>query len=258
MAFFTAPFGGNTDAIKLFRFPVPGLETLSEEERIIIGQLTLIRSVSLENAWEQFNLGMIPEETIETTESRMISMYDNCKRRSANCLQTGNRSTSTKSTMKKLSLDEILQSVGVLSVVASLIFVGLELRQGNLLAQMEASDRAYQGSVASREMQLLYTKEWLEGATNDEEITDETISDERFRLMCSNVVFNLSNNWEQDALSENADKMNYRLLLAENLGGSVCWNKFNFRGGLLARGELYTPLIQALDRGASGWKEERQ
>ena len=35
--------------------------------------------------------------------------------------------------MKKLSLDEILQSVGVLSVVASLIFVGLELRQGNLL-----------------------------------------------------------------------------------------------------------------------------
>ena len=80
--------------------------------------------------------------------------------------------------MKKLSLDEILQSVGVLSVVASLIFVGLELRQGNLLAQMEASDRAYQGSVASREMQLLYTKEWLEGATNNEEITDEAISDE--------------------------------------------------------------------------------
>ena len=159
--------------------------------------------------------------------------------------------------MKKLSLDEILQSVGVLSVVASLIFVGLELRQGNLLAQMEASDRAYQGSVASREMQLLYTKEWLEGATNDAEITEEAISDERFRLMCSNVVFNLSNNWEQDALSENADKMNYRLLLAENLGRSVCWNKFNFRGGLLARGELYTPLIQALDRGASGSKEER-
>ena len=122
---------------------------------------------------------------------------------------------------------------------------------------MEASDRAYQGSVASREMQLLYTKEWLEGATNAEEIAEEAISDERFRLMCSNVVFNLSNNWEQDALSENADKMNYRLLLAENLGGSVCWNKFNFRGGLLARGELYTPLIQALDRGASGSKEER-
>ena len=126
--------------------------------------------------------------------------------------------------MKKLSLDEILQSVGVLSVVASLIFVGLELRQGNLLAQMEASDRAYQGSVASREMLLLYTKEWLEGTTNDEEITD---------------------------------KMNYRLLLAENLGGSVCWKKFNFRGGLLARGELYTPLIQALDTGASASKEER-
>ena len=159
--------------------------------------------------------------------------------------------------MKKLSLDEILQSVGVLSVVASLIFVGLELRQGNLLAQMEASDRAYQGSVAAREMQLLDTKEWLEGATNDEEITEEAISDLRFRLMCSNVVFNLSNNWEQDALSENADKMNYRLLLAENLGGSVCWNKYSFRGGLLARGGLYTPLIQALDRGASGSKEER-
>ena len=110
--------------------------------------------------------------------------------------------------MKKLSLDEILQSAGVLSVVASLIFVGLELRQGNLLAQMEASDRAYQGSVASREMQLLYTKEWLEGASNDEEITEEAISDLRFRLMCSNAVFNLSNNWEQDALSKNADKMN--------------------------------------------------
>ena len=106
-------------------------------------------------------------------------------------------------------------------------------------------------------MLLLYTKEWLEGATNDEEITEEAISDLRFRLMCSNVVFNLSNNWEQDALSENADKMNYRLLLAENLGGGVCWNKYDFRGGLLARGELYTPLIQALDRGASSSKEDR-
>ena len=111
--------------------------------------------------------------------------------------------------MKKLSSDEILQSVGVLSVVASLIFVGLELRQGNLLAKMEASDRAYQGSTASREMQLLYTREWLEGATNNQEISNETISDERFRLMCSNVIFNLSNNWEQDALSDNPDKMNY-------------------------------------------------
>ena len=94
--------------MQLFRFPVPDLETLSEEERIIIGQLTLIRSVSLENAWQQFNLGMIPEETIETTESRMISMYDNCKRRSANCLQTGNRSTSTKSTMNKLLTTTLL------------------------------------------------------------------------------------------------------------------------------------------------------
>ena len=79
MAFFTAPLEGNTDAMKLFRFPVPDLETLSEEEKIIIGQLTLIRSISLENAWQQFNLGMIPEETIEATESRMISMYDNCQ-----------------------------------------------------------------------------------------------------------------------------------------------------------------------------------
>jgi hypothetical protein len=160
--------------------------------------------------------------------------------------------------MKKLSSDEILQSVGVLSVVASLIFVGLELRQGNLLAKMEASDRAYQGSTASREMQLLYTREWLEGATNNQEISNETISDERFRLMCSNVIFNLSNNWEQDALSDNPDKMNYRLVLAENLGESACWNKFSFRGQLLARGKLYTPLIEALDRGASASKEGRQ
>ena len=58
-------------------------------------------------------------------------------------------------------------------------------------------------------------------------------------------------------ISENADKMKYRLLLAENLGGGICWNKYDFRGGLLSRGELYTPLIQALDRGASGSKEER-
>ena len=50
---------------------------------------------------------------------------------------------------EKLSLDEILQSVGVLSVVASVMFVGLELRQGNLLAQMKASDRTCQGSSAS-------------------------------------------------------------------------------------------------------------
>ena len=52
MAFFTAPLEGNTDAMELFRFPVPNLETLSEEKRIIVGQLTLIRSVSLESAWQ--------------------------------------------------------------------------------------------------------------------------------------------------------------------------------------------------------------
>ena len=79
MDFFTAPLQGNAEALEFYKFPTPDLETLSEEERNIVGQLTIIRSVSLENAWQQFNLGMIPEETIQATERRMRSMYDNCQ-----------------------------------------------------------------------------------------------------------------------------------------------------------------------------------
>jgi hypothetical protein len=79
MDFFTAPLQGNAEALEFYKFPTPDLETLSEEERNIVGQLTIIRSVSLENAWQQFNLGMIPEETIQATERRTRSMYDNCQ-----------------------------------------------------------------------------------------------------------------------------------------------------------------------------------
>ena len=79
MDFFTVPLQGNTEALKFFNFMPPDLATLSEEERNIVGQLTITRSVSIENVWQQFNLGMIPEETLESSKGRMRSMYDNCQ-----------------------------------------------------------------------------------------------------------------------------------------------------------------------------------
>ena len=85
MAFFSAPLEGSTLAMELFQ-NVDGVsfdfDSLSEDERVVLSQITRVRVVSLQNAWQQYNLGLIPEDTFEFSKGRIMSLYDNCQSRS--------------------------------------------------------------------------------------------------------------------------------------------------------------------------------
>ncbi len=82
MAFFSAPLEGSTLAMELFQNGVSfDFDSLSEDERVVLSQITRVRVVSLQNAWQQYNLGLIPEDTFEFTKGRIMSLYDNCQSR---------------------------------------------------------------------------------------------------------------------------------------------------------------------------------
>ena len=82
MAFFSAPLEGSTLAMELFQNGVSfDFDSLSEDERVVLSQITRVRVVSLQNAWQQYNLGLIPEDTFEFSKGRIMSLYDNCQSR---------------------------------------------------------------------------------------------------------------------------------------------------------------------------------
>tara|TARA_Y100001958_G_scaffold148315_1_gene129855 strand:+ start:576 stop:854 length:279 start_codon:yes stop_codon:yes gene_type:complete len=91
------------------------------------------------------------------------------------------------------------------------------------------------------------------------EILDER-EEEIFSLLCENYMFNLTNLWEADYYSGNQEKLISRLRAAEVIWGTnVCYHKYTlFREEFLSRGEIYSSLVEALDKGASSWKEERK
>ena len=58
--------------------------------------------------------------------------------------------------MKKVNLDTWIQFIGMLSIVASLLFVGLEMRQTQQIAIASQVDARNQSQLARRNI-------WLEG-----------------------------------------------------------------------------------------------
>ena len=84
MAFFSAPLEGSTLAMELFQNVDSvsfDFDSLSINERVVLSQITRVRVVSLQNAWQQYNLGLIPEDTFEFSKGRIMSLYDNCQSR---------------------------------------------------------------------------------------------------------------------------------------------------------------------------------
>ena len=80
LAILTTPLEGDQRLLPLFSFgSMPNESDLSEEDRLLFEQLTRIRIASLQASWQQFNLGLLPEDAWRLAERRIFIMYDSCQ-----------------------------------------------------------------------------------------------------------------------------------------------------------------------------------
>ena len=80
LAILTTPLEGDQRLLSLFSFDsIPNESDLSEEDRLLFEQLTRIRMASLQASWQQFNLGLLPEDAWRLAERRIFIIYDSCQ-----------------------------------------------------------------------------------------------------------------------------------------------------------------------------------
>ena len=80
LAILTTPLEGDQRLLSLFSFgSIPNESDLSEEDRLLFEQLTRIRMASLQASWQQFNLGLLPEDAWRLAERRIFIIYDSCQ-----------------------------------------------------------------------------------------------------------------------------------------------------------------------------------
>ncbi|MDB2602406.1 hypothetical protein N9Z60_02725 [Gammaproteobacteria bacterium] len=143
-----------------------------------------------------------------------------------------------------MNFDRIMQILGGIALLISLVFIAYELRISNRLAEMEALNRGYEGSSIIRSEMLTYADLWVK-AVDGSPLSDT--EEERIRLLCGGLVSNVNNNWAQDILGNVTNKVSLRLSSAESLGAGPC--SFS-RQSFVMRGEAHIPLLEAFDRGA--------
>ena len=80
IALMTTPLNGDQRLLPLLSFgSIPNESDLSEEDRLLFEQLTRIRMASLQASWQQFNLGLLPEDAWRLAERRIFIIYDSCQ-----------------------------------------------------------------------------------------------------------------------------------------------------------------------------------
>ena len=80
LAILTTPLEGDQRLLSFFSFgSIPNESDLSEEDRLLFEQLTRIRMASLQASWQQFNLGLLPEDAWRLAERRIFIIYDSCQ-----------------------------------------------------------------------------------------------------------------------------------------------------------------------------------
>ena len=83
MSFLQTPLEGNATLSKIINnywdlTGISDLESLTEEERQVALQMARVATYGLRNTFQQYNLGMIPENTFEFTMQKFIGTYDTC------------------------------------------------------------------------------------------------------------------------------------------------------------------------------------
>ena len=73
-----------------------------------------------------------------------------------------------------------------------------------------------------------------------------------FRILCGSYIYNLGNLYEADFYSGNTEKIGSRIYQAETVWGQSACNKVypELRESILTRGEMYLPLVKALETAA--------
>lgn len=71
-----------------------------------------------------------------------------------------------------------------------------------------------------------------------------------FFNLCANQIFALASAWEQDFYSANQEKMQVRLDIAKSQGDSTCYDRPLFKQRLQDRGEIFAPLVEAINLGS--------
>ena len=78
---FSAPLDETTPLLSFEQGLGEGYQPANDEERAVFSQIVRIRVVSLQNAWQQYNLGLIPTDTFEYSKDRIMRLYENCQLR---------------------------------------------------------------------------------------------------------------------------------------------------------------------------------
>ena len=80
IALMTTPLDGDQRLLPLLSFAsIPNESDLSDEEKFLYEQLTRARMASLQASWQQFNLGLLPEDAWRLAERRIFAIYDSCQ-----------------------------------------------------------------------------------------------------------------------------------------------------------------------------------
>ena len=76
--FIIAPLNGSATALRMWN--EQGSD-LTEEEQLVRSQITRHRILTLTNAWQQYELGLLSLEAWQQAESRARGIWDNCSTR---------------------------------------------------------------------------------------------------------------------------------------------------------------------------------
>ena len=72
-----SPLQGVESAIDIFSLENSNIELSAEKEKLR-GQLMRFRAVSLDNAWQQYSLGLLSEDSWQQASERGRNMWNNC------------------------------------------------------------------------------------------------------------------------------------------------------------------------------------
>ena len=78
MDFFSAPLEGNETALLFFDRYLTGEKAETDVEKAVFSQIQRVRVISHQNAWQQYNLGLLPADTFEFSKRSVVGMYDDC------------------------------------------------------------------------------------------------------------------------------------------------------------------------------------
>ena len=73
------PLEGDERLLKFYGGSIPEESDLSEEDKLLFEQLTRVRMASLQASWQQFNLGLLPEDAWRLAERRIFAIYNSCQ-----------------------------------------------------------------------------------------------------------------------------------------------------------------------------------